>query len=223
MAMLRTKKSKLSSRQGSTCTSVCVQTPVLRSTGDIVTGDDFYTQAIIALGALPALLSLLSSPDADIRAEACWTVSNITAGSSTQIQAVIDAKIIPSLIDIMQKSDIKSKSEACWAISNAISGAVHEQIGYIIQQGCIRPLCDLLSNDYANKVALNALESILKAGEGDTANPDLSIINRHAAMFENADIFNICRLQAHENDLIHSTSDSIMEKYFLEISKCLAS
>lgn len=209
MAMLRTKKSKLSSRQGSTCTSVCVQTPVLRSTGDIVTGDDFYTQAIIALGALPALLSLLSSPDADLRAEACWTVSNITAGSSTQIQAVIDAKIIPSLIDIMQKSDIKSKSEACWAISNAISGAVHEQIGYIIQQGCIRPLCDLLSNDYANKVALNALESILKAGEGDTANPDLSVINRHAAMFE--------------NDLIHSTSDSIMEKYFLEISKCLAS
>jgi importin subunit alpha-1 len=64
--------------------SVCVQTPAL----DIVTGDDLHTQAVIASGALPAFLSLLSSPDANIRAEACWTISNITAGSSTQIQAM---------------------------------------------------------------------------------------------------------------------------------------
>ena len=190
--------------------SVCVQTPALRSVGDIVTGDDLHTQAVIASGALPALLSLLSSPDANIRAEACWTISNITAGSSTQIQAVIDAKIIPPLIDIMQKADDKSKLEACWAISNAISGAVHQpsQIWYIIQQGCIKPLCNLLSYEYSNQVALNALDNILKAQERDSTNP--------AVTFETDDVAKIHSLQLHQRDLIYRRAYDIMEKHFPE-------
>jgi hypothetical protein len=73
--------------------STSVQTPALRSVGNIVTGDDLQTQVIIASGALPALLSLLSSPKEGIRKEACWTISNITAGSPHQIQAVIDALV----------------------------------------------------------------------------------------------------------------------------------
>lgn len=71
--------------------STAVQTPALRSVGNIVTGDDLQTQVIISSGALPALLSLLSSPKEGIRKEACWTISNITAGSPNQIQAIIDA------------------------------------------------------------------------------------------------------------------------------------
>ena len=41
--------------------STSVQTPALRSVGNIVTGDDVQTQVIINCGALPALLALLSS------------------------------------------------------------------------------------------------------------------------------------------------------------------
>ena len=81
--------------------STSVQTPALRSVGNIVTGDDLQTQVVIASGALPALLSLLSSPKDGIRKEACWTISNITAGNSTQIQAVIDANIIAPLIALI--------------------------------------------------------------------------------------------------------------------------
>jgi importin subunit alpha-1 len=47
-----------------------VQTPALRSVGNIVTGDDVQTQVIINCGALPALLALLSSPKEGIRKEA---------------------------------------------------------------------------------------------------------------------------------------------------------
>lgn len=39
-----------------------VQTPALRTVGNIVTGDDQQTQLIINCGALPCLLSLLESP-----------------------------------------------------------------------------------------------------------------------------------------------------------------
>jgi importin subunit alpha-1 len=66
--------------------SYAVQTPALRTIGNIVTGDDVQTQVVINCSALSALLSLLSSPKDGIRKEACWTISNITAGNTTQIQ-----------------------------------------------------------------------------------------------------------------------------------------
>lgn len=53
--------------------STSVQTPALRSVGNIVTGDDVQTQVIINCGALSCLLSLLSSNKDGIRKEACWT------------------------------------------------------------------------------------------------------------------------------------------------------
>jgi len=126
--------------------SAAVQTPALRSVGNIVTGDDMQTQVVIASGALTPLLALLSSPKDGIKKEACWTISNITAGSPGQIQAVIDANIVPPLIQILSHADFKTKKEACWAISNATSGGLQQpqQIRYLVSQGCIKPLCDLL-------------------------------------------------------------------------------
>jgi importin subunit alpha-6/7 len=152
-------------------TSTSVQTPALRSVGNIVTGDDVQTQIMINSGCLPALVHLLSSPKEGIRKEACWTISNITAGSADQIQSVIDAGIVPLLISLLNNSDFKTKKEACWAVSNATSGGEEkpEQTRYLVEQGCIRPLCDLLQSmdNKIIQVALDALENILKVGQKD--------------------------------------------------------
>lgn len=151
--------------------SSAVQTPALRSVGNIVTGDDLQTQVVISSGALGALLSLLSSPKEAIRKEACWTISNITAGSPQQIQAVLDSNIIPPLINVLQNGDFRTKKEACWALSNATSGGLAEpnQIRYLVQQGCIKPLCDLLKtlDNKIIQVSLDGLENILKVGDLD--------------------------------------------------------
>jgi importin subunit alpha-1 len=185
--------------------SSAVQTPALRSVGNIVTGDDLQTQVVLASGALPALLSLLSSPKEGIRKEACWTVSNITAGSPQQIQAIIDANIIPPLINILQNADFKTKKEACWAMSNATSGGLQEpsQIRYLVSQGCIKPLCDLLkcTDNKIIQVALDGLENILKVGEADKEN-GLSEggVNQYALYVEEAGgMISIHNLQHHEN------------------------
>lgn len=182
--------------------STAVQTPALRSVGNIVTGDDLQTQVVLASGALPALLALLSSPKEGIRKEACWTVSNITAGSPQQIQAVIDANIIPPLINILQNADFKTKKEACWAMSNATSGGLQEpsQIRYLVSQGCIKPLCDLLksTDNKIIQVALDGLENILKVGENDKEQNNG--VNQYALYVEEAGgMYAIHNLQHHEN------------------------
>ncbi|KAG2391816.1 hypothetical protein C9374_013301 [Naegleria lovaniensis] len=131
--------------------SANVVLPALRTIGNIVSGNDSYTQTVINCNALSILCQLLSHSKNNIRKEACWTVSNITAGSVEQIQAVIDATIIPKLIMHIETSTTHAhtKSEAIWAILNAINGGNFDQILYIIEQGdmCLEVLSDLLLND----------------------------------------------------------------------------
>lgn len=139
------------------------------------------------------LLSLLNHPKKSIRKEACWTISNITAGNKQQIQSVIDANIIPLLVNLLSNAEYEVKKEAAWGISNATSGGSEQQIQYLVEQvillesacfygvilvsqGCIKPLCDLLTVFDARilVVALEALENILKVGKkiaGDEENP----------------------------------------------------
>lgn len=202
--------------------STSVQTPALRSVGNIVTGDDMQTQIIINCGALPALLSLLGSSKDGIRKEACWTISNVTAGNSTQIQAVIDANIVPPLINLLSNGDFKTRKEACWAISNATSGGLQkpEQIRYLVRQGCIKPLCDLLScpDNKIIQVALDGLENILKVGEMDKeANdaPGDQNVNHFALHIEEAGgMEKIHDCQNNINEEIYMKAFNIIGKYF---------
>jgi hypothetical protein len=200
--------------------STSVQTPALRSVGNIVTGDDVQTQVIINCGALPCLLALLSSNKDGIRKEACWTISNITAGNSAQIQAVIDANIIPPLIHLLSNGDLKTRKEACWAISNATSGGLQkpDQIRYLVNQGCIRPLCDLLAcpDNKIIQVALDGLENILKVGDLDKqAAGDTDQINRYALFIEECGgMEKIHDCQTNANEEIYMKAYNIIEKYF---------
>lgn len=123
-------------------------------------------QFIINNQALPCLLALLTNNHKkSIKKEACWTISNITAGNKDQIQAVIDANIIPPLVSLLATAEFDIKKEAAWAISNATSGGTHDQIKYLVNQGCIKPLCDLLTCPDARivTVSLEGLENILRS------------------------------------------------------------
>jgi len=195
--------------------SPAVQTPALRTVGNIVTGNDEQTQFIINHNALPCLLSLLSSPKKGIRKEACWTISNITAGVSEQIQSVMDANIIPPLVHLLEGAEFDIRKEAAWAISNATSGGTHLQIKFLVGQGCIRPLCDLLGvNDpKIVTIALEGLENILKVGEADAKTSGMH--NIMATYIAEAEGLNkIEDLQHHSNQEIYEKCIKILETYF---------
>ncbi|KAG2456540.1 importin subunit alpha-5 [Polypterus senegalus] len=193
-----------------------VVSPALRAVGNIVTGDDIQTQVILNCSALQNLLHLLSSPKESIKKEACWTLSNITAGNRAQIQAVIDANIFPSLIHILQSAEFRTRKEAAWAITNATSGGSSEQMRYLVELGCIKPLCDLLTlmDSKIVQVALNGLENILRFGEQE-AKRSGSGINPYCALIEEAyGLDKIEFLQGHENQEIYQKAFDLIEHYF---------
>jgi len=195
--------------------SPAVQTPALRTVGNIVTGDDLQTQFILNNNALSCLLSLLSSHKKGIRKEACWTISNITAGNKDQIQAVIDNNIVPPLIQLLTNAEFDIRKEAAWAISNATSGGNSQQIRYLVQQGAVHPLCDLLTVNDAKivTIALEGLENILKIGDADAKQSGSH--NQMATFIAEADgLSKIEELQHHSNNDIYEKCIKILETYF---------
>lgn len=97
---------------------------------------------------------------------------------------MIDTNIFPVLIEILSKAEFKTRKEAAWAITNATSGGTADQIRYLAMQGCIPPLCDLLTVMDAKivQVALNGLENILRLGEKDA--PLHNGLNPYAVLIE---------------------------------------
>jgi hypothetical protein len=196
--------------------SLAVQTPALRAGGNIVPGTNIQTQVILNCSALPCLWKLLSSPKEGIRKDACWALSNITAGNKDQIQMVIEADIIDPLIQLLTMAEPATRKEAAWAISNATSGGTNQQIKYLVEQGCIKPLCDLLPSQDAKIVMelLKGLGNILEAGELEMKDTNREI-NAYANLVNSAQgADKIDRLQGHANANVREKAALLLATYY---------
>ena len=119
---------------------------------------------------------------------------------------------------MLQHGDYKTKKEACWAISNASSGGLTkpDQIRYLVNQGCIKPLCDLLSvaDSKIIEVTLDSLDNILKMGEMDKEALNTQV-NENALYIEEAGgMEKIFECQTNQNEKIYQKAYHIIEKYF---------
>ena len=94
---------------------------------------------------------------------------------------MLDANTVPVLVSLLQRGEKGVRKEACWALSNATSGGSAEQIAYLVGQGVVYPLAQMLKVDDSRivMVALEGLENILRSGKvladaaGGGANPHL--------------------------------------------------
>jgi len=193
-----------------------VVSAALRAVGILVTGDDIQTQTIVNCSVLPCLIAILSSKSVkeNLKKEACWIISNITAGNQQQVQCVIDANAFPVIIDLLDRGDYKTRKECLWIVANAASGGSNDQISYIVSQGAIPPLCDLLTVMDAKivQVALSGLENILRFGETGAKETGT---NPYAVQIEECyGLDKIEFLQSHENLEIYQKAFDIIERYF---------
>ena len=158
---------------------------------------------------------------------------------------MIAAGIIGPLVHLLQTAEFEIKKEAAWAISNATSGGTHEQIKYdtcvspvkvfqsylltqffllyciryLVSQGCIKPLCDLLlcPDPRIITVCLEGLENILKVGEAEKNLGVTEGTNPYAQLIEDAEgLDKIENFQSHDNTEIYEKSVKILETYWLE-------
>jgi len=197
-----------------------IQTPALRTVGNIATGDDKQTEAVIAAGVLPHLGALMRASKKGLRKEAVWTISNITAGTKAQIEAVKSAGILPELVRLLAEGEWEIKKEAMWAVSNYCSGGTKEQIRFLVRASkAMKPLCDCLTitDPKLLVVVLDALFAILKTGSSDGADAKYGETNAYTDMIEDCDgLDKIEELQTHANQKVYEKAVKIIEQFFSE-------
>ncbi|KAK2383793.1 importin subunit alpha-2 [Trifolium repens] len=111
-------------------------------------------------------------------------------------------------------------------ITNAISGGIDEQIKYLVDQGCIKPLCDLLVSPDSRiiTVCLEGLENILNAGEAEKSLGNSGYFNLYARMIEDSEgLEKIENLQYHDSAEIYERAVKLLETFWLEDEMILPS
>ncbi len=187
-------------------------TPALRTIGNIVSGDDKCTQAVVDAGFCSYASKLLEHPKKNIRKETCWALSNIAAGSENQLKSMMSfPNLIRGVIEgLSESSEWDVRKEAAWVVSNITTGGDNSHIINLVDNDVIPPLCDLLEvgDSRIILVGLEALEHIL--------NIDL-ITNKtdYAAYVEDCGgIERLESLQEHKNNDVYEKVVKIIEKYF---------
>jgi hypothetical protein len=82
---------------------------------------------------------------------------------------VLDSGAVPSLVVLASAADAdpEVKNEACWVVLNATSCGSDLQIEYLVAQGCVAVLGDLLGEPSMVLMALEGLERILQVGDDE--------------------------------------------------------
>lgn len=90
---------------------------------------------------------------------------------------------------------------------------------FLVSQGCIKPLCDLLTCPDARivTVCLEGLDNILKVGEADKEMGLNGGVNIYAQMIDECEgLDKIEKLQTHDNNEIYEKAVKILERYWAE-------
>ena len=145
-----------------------VMMPALRSLGNIVSGSDMQTQAVLDANLLDTCLVLLqATKKKSIRKETCWTLSNVAAGTSSQLDQLMEREDILSLVlgQMSSGAEFDVRKEAVWVLSNAATVAKGHHLHTLLRLGALKPLCESLMDVRDSKVlmcCLEALEAFLK-------------------------------------------------------------
>ncbi len=186
-----------------------VITPMVRTLGNLVSGDDLQTQAVLDAGALLYMPALLRNSKKNIRKETCWLLSNIAAGNAQQVNALTLTKnLIGMVLGQMASAEWDVRKEAAWVISNVLTGCGPAHVQQLVELGVMKPLCDMLEVGETKmvEVALEALEAILRTGEETHAG--------YTNLFAEADgPEKLEKLQEHANDKIYRRAVEMIERY----------
>lgn len=100
---------------------------------------------------LPILSHLLSSPDVQVLADACWALSYVTDDENFKIQAVIDTAAVPKLVELLDTNEPSIIVPALRSVGNIVTGS-DVQTDTVIAAGGLERLGRLLQSAKQNIV-----------------------------------------------------------------------
>jgi HEAT repeat protein len=186
--------------------------PALRTLGNIVSGTDVQTQAVLDGGLMQLAPNLLQNSKKSVRKETCWAVSNVAAGTTRQLDFLMEHMDVLKLVleQMSSGAEWDVRKEAVWVISNISTAAKNAHLLTLLQLGVITPICDVLTVDDAKVVmcALEALEVFLKLND---TRADLDLL---AAVSDCGGVDALENLQEHANTDVYEKAVELIEMYF---------
>lgn len=209
--------------------NVKINSVVVKIMGNVVSGDEYQTQAAINVNVLPGFYMLLSSYNSSVRKDAAWAISNVAAGTPAQIQSLYDSEILKEIIALIlsQSEPYEVRKEAGYALTNALTGGMPSKLVVrLIDLGCVKCIDYLLGISEWNLV-IAAMDSLIvlldvceelgeddgamvdgKEGEEDVESVLLDRIN------ESGIIEKLTTLQGAQIELVYTKASMILDTYF---------
>ena len=127
---------------------------------------------------------------------------------------------VPSLVNLASSRDTdpEVKNEACWVVLNATSCGSDLQIEYLVQQGCVEILGELLGESSMVMMALEGLERILQVGDEEAKH--LMGGNPYAKLLSSS---RIEELEKHKSTAISKRASRIWKQHFVTCEICKSS
>lgn len=112
-----------------------------------MTHSDENRQQLVSAGAIPVLVSLLSSPDTDVQYYCTTALSNIAVDSANRKKlAQTEPKLVNSLIGLMDSTSLKVECQAALALRNLASDEKYQL--EIVRSRGLTPLLRLLKSTF---------------------------------------------------------------------------
>lgn len=108
--------------------------PIIRMLGNMSTGTDDATEAVIQTGFPGLFKDIFYLYDnrklPRIRKEICWLLSNIAAGTDSQRLSIISSDLLGLLIDALMRYELYIRREALFAVTNLLYFCAKNSTGY---------------------------------------------------------------------------------------------